>query len=162
MRTWLYPGSFDPVTLGHVDIIGRAAVQCDRLLVAVLRNDDKKGLFSLEERLDYLRRATAAWANVEILSFGGLTVDLLRRTGADAILRGLRNGNDLIYEQQIEAVNRGLYSRAETVYLVSSPDRAHISSSMVRSVGLHGGDLSGLVPEVILQDIAKKLSHPIG
>lgn len=161
MKAWLYPGSFDPVTLGHTDIIRRAAVQCDKLYVAVLKNDAKRGTFSLEERCAFLRRCTASLPNVEVISFGGLTVDLLQKLGACAIVRGLRNTNDFVFEQQIAAVNQGLSPLAETVLLMTSPLTAHISSSMVLSVGLHGGSLAGLVPDEILQDINLKLSQPV-
>ncbi len=162
MSTWLYPGSFDPVTMGHMDIIARASRLCDRLLVAVLKNDAKKGTFSVEERLDFLRRSTGRWPNVEVFAFSGLTVELLRQTQADAVLRGLRNVNDFVFEQQVAMVNRGLDPQAETLLMMSSPTVSHISSSMVLSVGLHGGSLSGLVPDAVLEDISRKLSHPMG
>ena len=157
MSLWIYPGSFDPVTLGHLDIIRRAAQHCDELVVAVLVNVAKAGTFSVQERMDMLWEATADIPNVTIDTFSGLQVDYVREREADAVVRGLRNIRDFSAEQKLDACNRLLYPEMETVFFMTAPEYAAVSSSAVREIGRFGGDLSGFVPECIVDRVAERL-----
>ncbi len=157
MSLWIYPGSFDPITLGHVDIIRRAAGHCDRLMVAVLVNVAKSSVFSVEERMDMIRTATADIPGVEVDTFSGLQVDYVKRLGADAVVRGLRTISDFAAEQELDACNRKLYPDMETVFFMTAPAYTFVSSSAVREVGRFGGDLSGFVPGCILDRVARRL-----
>ncbi len=153
MRIVLYPGSFDPVTAGHMDIIERAAGLFGRVIVAVLHNEEKpSGAFSVPDRLALLRIATANLHNIMVQDFSGLLVHAARKSGADAVLRGLRTADDIGPELQMARLNRHL-SGVETVFLAASPPMAHISSQRVREIGRLGGDLRGLVPEAIREQI---------
>ena len=149
----VYPGSFDPVTLGHVDLIERASVLFPELVVAVLNNPDKRGKFSVEQRMDMLRRACAHLTNVRIDSFGGLLVDYMRKLDAGIVLRGLRAVTDFENEFQMAQVNRQIAPEIETLFLMTSPNYAYISSSAVRQIAAFGGDISTLVPACIMEDI---------
>ena len=157
MSLWIYPGSFDPITLGHVDIIERAARQCDTLVVAVLVNVAKAGAFSVEERLELIRAATAHIPNVQVDSFSGLQVEYVQQLKADAVVRGLRTVGDFAAEQTLDDCNKKLYPQMETVYLMTRPEYACVSSSAVREIARFGGDVSGFVPEVILDRVAEAL-----
>ena len=157
MSLWIYPGSFDPITLGHVDIIRRAAGHCDRLVVAVLVNVAKAGVFSVEERMEMIRSAIAGIPHVEVDAFSGLQVDYVRRMGADAVVRGLRTIGDFAAEQELDACNRKLYPDMETIFFMTSPAYTFVSSSAVREVGRFGGDLSGFVPGCIQEQVARRL-----
>ena len=157
MRTVLYPGSFDPVTTGHMDIIRRAAAQFERVIVGVLYNPEKPtGAFPVAERLDLLKTAVADLSNVEVGAYAGLLVDVAASCGADAVIRSLRTAADLDAELQMARLNRQM-SGIETLFLASAPEMVHISSSMVRVIGQHGGDIRGLVPELIEERVAKGL-----
>lgn len=149
----VYPGSFDPVTLGHVDIIERAASLYPQVVVAVLNNPEKRGTFSVQQRQVMLGKACAHLPNVRIDSFGGLLVDYMRKLGAGIVLRGLRAVTDFESEFQMAQVNRQIAPEVETLFLMTSPNHAYISSSAVRQIAAFGGDISTLVPEAILEDI---------
>jgi pantetheine-phosphate adenylyltransferase len=149
----VYPGSFDPVTLGHVDLIERASVLFPEVVVAVLNNPDKRGKFDVAQRLSMLERACRHLANVRIDSFGGLLVDYMRKQGAGIVLRGLRAVTDFESEFQMAQVNRQIAPEIETLFLMTSPHYAYISSSAVKQIASFGGDFSSLVPAVIIDDI---------
>jgi pantetheine-phosphate adenylyltransferase len=150
------PGSFDPPTLGHLDVIGRAAGLFDRVTVAVLVNPDKRGMFALEERLELLRRTTTAWPNVDVDSFRGLLVDYCASNGIAAIVKGLRAVSDFDYELQMAQMNHGL-TGVETLFLPTSPEFSFVSSSLVKQVATYGGDVSRLLPDVVSAALADKL-----
>ena len=145
-RIGVYPGSFDPVHLGHVDIVRRAARLSDRLIVAVLDNSTKSPLFSLDERLDLLRRSFDGMDNVEVDTFRGLLVDFARARGASVVFRGLRAVSDFEYEFQMALMNRRLARGLETVFLTPAEDLTFVSSRLVKEVASLGGDISSFVP----------------
>jgi pantetheine-phosphate adenylyltransferase len=148
-RIALFPGSFDPITSGHVDLIRRATRLFDRVVVAVLINPAKTGLFTVDQRLDLLREVCADIGRVEIDSFSGLVVDYAQRIGAVTILRGLRNATDFDYEQPMIAMNAHLAPSVDSVCLLASPAYAHISSRLVKEVASLGGSVTGLVPPAV-------------
>ena len=146
MATALCPGSFDPVTLGHIDIIERSARHFERVIVAVIRNPQKtQSLFTLEERQEMLRDTVAHLGNVEIAFFKGLLVEFARDNGAEAIVKGLRAVSDFDYELQMAQMNQRL-TGIDTFFLSTSPQFSYLSSSLVREVARFGGDVSGMVP----------------
>ena len=155
----IYPGSFDPVTLGHVDLIERGARLFPELVVAVLNNPDKHGLFSTHSRLDMLQKACAHLPNVTFDSFGGLLVDYMRKMDAKIVLRGLRAVTDFENEFQMAQVNRQIAPEIETLFLMTSPNYAYISSSAVRQIAGFGGDISTLVPVSIISDVYQAFSN---
>jgi pantetheine-phosphate adenylyltransferase len=149
VSTALCPGSFDPVTLGHIDIIERASRHFDEVVVAVIRNPQKtQSLFTLEERQEMLRECTAHLANVSIEFFKGLLVEFAREHGADAIVKGLRAVSDFDYELQMAQMNQRL-SGIDTFFLSTSPNYSFLSSSLVREVARYGGDVSSMVPAIV-------------
>ena len=152
----LYPGSFDPVTSGHLDIIKRASGLFDRLVVAVLYNADKRALFSIEERVDMLSKAVDGLPGVEIGSFSGLTVDYARQLGAGVVIRGMRAVSDFENEFTMAMANRSMAKDIETVFLFSSLNYMFLSSSVIREIAKYGGDISGMVPDAILPEIRQK------
>ncbi|MCI8274535.1 MAG: pantetheine-phosphate adenylyltransferase [Lachnospiraceae bacterium] len=156
MRTAVYPGSFDPVTLGHLDIIERSARLVDELVVGVLNNSSKNPLFSVEERVNMLKEVTAHLSNVRVESFGGLLVDFAAHCRADVVIRGLRAITDFEYELQISQTNRIMRPRLDTIFLTTDLEYAYLSSSIVREVAQYGGDISAFVPEVIAERVLKK------
>ena len=158
MRKAIYPGSFDPVTKGHLDIIRRGAKNFDKLTVSVLVNIDKKGLFTIDERVELLKEATKEFDNVEIISFSGLLVDLVKGEENLVILKGLRNSTDFNYEMQMDNLNKILDSECETMYLVSIPKYSSISSSAVKQIARFGGDISFMVNDVTEKKILEKIS----
>lgn len=148
-RIAVYPGSFDPITLGHVDIIQRAAKQYDRLIVAVLNNLSKKPLFSVEERAELLRQATSDMPNVEVDVFRDLLVNYVVQKKAQVVVRGIRSVTDFEYELQIATTNRKLNENVETVFMMTNPLYSYLSSSVVKEIAQFKGDVSELVtPEV--------------
>lgn len=148
--TVLYPGTFDPVTLGHVDLVRRAARLCNKIVVAVSNNEDKRPFFPLEKRMKMVETVLEDVDSViEVCSFGTLTVELARQKGATAILRGLRAISDFEYEFQLASLNRHLAPEIETVFLTPAEQYSYISSSMVREIARMGGDVSNLVPDVV-------------
>ncbi|HYX96026.1 MAG TPA: pantetheine-phosphate adenylyltransferase [Geodermatophilus sp.] len=148
MRRAVCPGSFDPVTNGHVDVITRAAALYDELVVAVLVNPGKAGLFSVEERMALLRDAVADVPNVTVDSFQGLLVDYCRAKDIPVIVKGLRAVSDFEYELQMAQMNREL-AGVETLFVPTAPQVGHLSSSLVKQIATFGGDVSGLVPKVV-------------
>ncbi len=149
LRVAVYPGSFDPPTLGHLDVVERASKLFDHLIVAVGVNSTKTPFLSLDERMDALRQSATHLPNVEVDAFGGLLIDYVRQRDARAIVRGLRATADFEYEFQMAMVNRRLASEIETVFLVTKWEHSYLSSSIVREVALLGGDYHGLVPEAV-------------
>ena len=159
MKIAICPGSFDPVTNGHLDVVRLAASLFDRVIVLVAVNSEKKGLFTVEERCDLLRRVTADLPNVTVDSDGGLLADYARRKGADAIVKGLRAMSDFEYEFQMALTNRKLNPAVETVFLTTTADYMYVSSSLVKEVARLGGDISPFVPASIIGDILKKVER---
>lgn len=155
MRVGVYPGSFDPVTLGHLDIIERGAKIVDKLIVGVLLNGMKNPMFTVEQRIELLKDATKHLNNVEIRPFQGLLVDFLRQEGATVVIRGLRAVTDFEYELQMAQANRNLYPDMETVFLTTNVQYSFISSTIVKDVLRHNGDVSHFVPQAALEKIYK-------
>ena len=151
MSTAVFPGSFDPVTTGHVDLIRRASRMFDRLVVGVLVNSAKQPLFSKEERVAMLREITADQDTSEVSSFEGLLVDFVKEQHADAIVRGLRTPGDFEYELPLAQANHKLSVQADTIFLASAPEYSYISSSAVRELLRYQADISGYVPETVLR-----------
>lgn len=149
----VYPGSFDPVTRGHMDIITRAAKLFPEVVVAVLINPAKAGSFTMEKRLDMLRRACAHLENVRVDHFDGLLVDYMHKTGANVVVRGLRAVSDFESEFQMAQVNHQMAPDVETLFMMTSPECAYLSSSVVREIARFGGDISGFVPSCILEEV---------
>jgi pantetheine-phosphate adenylyltransferase len=158
-RIAVYPGSFDPPTLGHLDIVERAARLYDELVVGVGRNSSKNPLLSVEQRCEALRRSTAHLPNVRIDAFDGLLVDYAVSVSAGAIVRGLRATADFEYEFQMTLVNRRLRHEVETVFLMTSPEHSYLSSSIVREVAMLGGDYVGMVPGGVAEVLRSVLSE---
>lgn len=145
-RIAVYPGTFDPVTLGHLDLADRGRRHFDQLVIAILRNAGKDPLFTVDERIEMLREAVAGWDNVEIAAFDGLLVDYARKIGASMILRGIRAVTDLEYEMQMAMMNRQMDDSLETVFMVPSETYSYVSSRLVREVASLGGSAAKLVP----------------
>jgi pantetheine-phosphate adenylyltransferase len=153
----IYPGSFDPITNGHVDLISRGSKLVGRLIVAVLQNASKAPLFSVNERLQMLRDATAGFANVEVDSFDGLLMDYAGRRNANAILRGIRAISDYEHELQMTLMNRRLRPETDTIFLTASEEYSFVSSHLVKEVFALGGSVSGLVPKAVEERLKEKL-----
>ncbi len=159
MTKCVYPGSFDPFTIGHLDILSRACTLFDEVKVAVLNNARKSCFFSLDERLTFIRRAidAAGLRNADVVSFDGLLADFIELERADCILRGVRGAIDYEYEAAMAVMNKRLRPDCETVVLMASPEHIALSSSMVREIGRLGGDIGSLVPDANLDTIAERL-----
>ena len=157
--TALCPGTFDPVTNGHLDIIERAGQHFDTVVVAVLDNPAKEPMFSVEQRVSMLKEATAALRNVEVASFSGLLVEFAKERGSPVIVKGLRAVTDFEYEIQMAQMNRRL-ADVETFFMTTAPNWSYLSSSLVKEVARHGGDVSGLVPAVVAERLADTLRRP--
>ena len=162
MRIGIYPGSFDPVTLGHLDIIERASRMVDKLIIGVLVNGAKSPMFTTEERVELIKKVTKNLPNVEVEANGGLLVDFAEAKGANVIIRGLRAVTDFEYELQIAQTNHKLNSNVDTVFLTTSVEYSYVSSSIVREVASYGGDISQFVPECIVDEIYKKAGRKKG
>lgn len=158
MRRAVCPGSFDPVTYGHIDIVGRAAKQYDEVVVAVLNNINKRGLFAVDEKLDMLSEGTADFGNVAVAEFDGLLVDFCRANGIDTIVRSLRSVSDFDYELQIAQMNYRL-SGVETVFMTANPQYSFLSSSLVREIAQHNGDVSSLVTPYVQKRLREKYAE---
>lgn len=158
-RICVYAGSFDPVTVGHEDIIRRAAKLCDRLLVTVMYNPNKQGCFTVARRLEMLARVTADLPNVEVDAWDGLTIDYVRKMGADFVVRGLRGVRDLESERDLAEINARLMPGLETVFLLAKPELGCVSSSAVREAALFGADYSSFVPACVLMDVQAHFSN---
>ena len=148
-RIALFPGSFDPITLGHLDIIERALPLFDEIQIAVGKNSEKKYLFSLEQRVDWIEKTFSHQPKVTVITYEGLTVDFAQKQGVNFLLRGLRNPADFEFEKAIAQANREMVPQLETVFLLTSARYAYISSSIVRDVYIHGGDFKRFVPESV-------------
>jgi pantetheine-phosphate adenylyltransferase len=158
----VYPGSFDPVTNGHVDIIKRGIRMFDELIVLIAHNPNKKALFTVEERLTMIREVIRDCDNVRVDSFDGLLVDYVKRTGANVILRGLRALSDFEYEFQLALINRRLNRDVETVFLMSGFKWLYTSSKIINEAASLGGSVKGLVPEIVNLKLQQKYSHNNG
>jgi pantetheine-phosphate adenylyltransferase len=158
-RIALFPGSFDPPTKGHEDLIRRSLALADRVLVAVAANSAKQPLFTVEERLDMLRVAIGAEPRITVQTFEGLLADFAKRAGAAVVVRGLRAVSDFEYEFQMALMNRQLHPSLETVFLVPAVDLTYLSSSLVREVARYGGDVSGLVHPVVAEALARRFAR---
>jgi pantetheine-phosphate adenylyltransferase len=156
-RVALYPGSFDPLTNGHLDVLFRARRLADRVIVAILENDSKKPLFSVEERVEMIREIVGADEGVSVRSFSGLLVDFAAQTGATLLVRGLRAISDYEYELQMALMNRRLAPAIETVFLMAKEEYSYVSSRLVKEVARLGADVSGLVPEPVRHRLKERL-----
>lgn len=158
MKIAVYPGSFDPITNGHLDIIKRGAKVFDKVIVAVLVNVDKKYLFESDQRVELIKKVTRDIENVEVRSFNGLLVNFLKECNTNIILKGLRTNLDFEYELQMAFVNDQLDPNIETICMMSSSENLHISSSCVKQLAKFGGDIRGFVPSEIVSDIISRIN----
>ena len=159
MRSAIYPGSFDPVTYGHIDIIKRSAKMVDKLIIGVLSNSSKTPLFSVEERVKMLKEVTKDLGNVEVVPFDGLLVEFARQQKARLVIRGLRAITDFEYEIQMSQTNHKLEPEVETMFLTTNLKYSYLSSTIVREVAAFGGDISQFVPETVAKSIKEKMSQ---
>ena len=159
MHRAVYPGSFDPVTYGHLDIIERSASLVDELIVAVLVNRSKTPLFSVDERVNMLRDVTRNISNIRVESFSGLSVDFVEKCEARFIVRGLRAITDFEYELQMAQTNRVIKPAIDTIFLATNLDYAYVSSTTVKEVAFYGGDISSFVPDVIAERLREKIAQ---
>jgi pantetheine-phosphate adenylyltransferase len=157
MRRAIYPGSFDPVTNGHLDVIDRARKLFDQVIVAVAHNDEKQALFSLDERLMYLRETVGTVERVRVAQFEGLLVDFARAEKAHAVIRGLRAVSDFEFEFQMALMNRKLESDLETIFLMPKEEYTYLSSRLVKEIARLGGDVSQFVPGIVAKALRQKL-----
>ena len=157
----IYPGSFDPVTLGHLDIMKRASKRVDELIVGVLNNGGKTPLFTIDERVSMLKEVTEGLSNVKILSFSGLLVDFARQTEATVVVRGLRAISDFEYELQMAQTNHKLNPNVDTMFLATSLEYSYLSSTIVKEVAFFQGDIKEFVPEQIVERIKKKVKEKL-
>src|SRR3954471_9176077 len=157
MRTGVYPGTFDPLTLGHMDIIRRGAKLVDRLVIGVTTNPSKSPMFTVEERMEMVKRETADIAGIEVVSFDSLLMDFAERAGASVIVRGLRDVADFEYEYQMAGMNQQLNDRIETVFLMADVCLQPIASRLVKEIALYGGDISPFVSPAIKVDVLARV-----
>jgi len=158
LKIGVYPGSFDPVTNGHLDIIERASKIFDKLIVAVLVNPNKTPVFDIEERVELLKETTEHLPNVEVKAFKGLLIDFMKRENAKVIVKGLRAVSDFEYEFQMALLNKKLEPSIETIFMMTNSKYSYLSSSMVKEVARFGGCIEDLVPEKIAKKVMKKLN----
>ncbi len=156
MKICVYPGSFDPITNGHLDVIERSAKICDKLIVAVLVNSSKNPTFALKERVELLKCVLKDRDDIEIESFSGLLIDFVKKKKANAIIKGLRAVSDFEYELQMALLNKNLDSEIETLFMMTNINYSFLSSSAVKELARNGGNIEGLVPECIRDEIMKK------
>jgi pantetheine-phosphate adenylyltransferase len=156
--TAVYPGTFDPITNGHIDILSRGGRMFDRIVVAILRNPDKDPLFPLEERVEILKSVVSRWSNVQVESFDGLLVEFARARGAQVIVRGLRALSDFEYEFQMTLMNQRLEPGIQTVFMMPSEAYSYVSSRLVKEVARLGGDVTGLVPPEVVSRLKRRFA----
>ncbi len=156
MRIAIYPGSFDPITLGHLDVIKRSAKIADLLIIGVLNNNAKRALFTADERVELIQRVIRDIPNVQVEAFAGLTIDYARERGASLLVRGLRAVTDFEYELQIAQTNHKLAPEIDTVFFTTSVQYSYLSSSIVKEIASFGGDIRQLLPECIVQTVYDK------
>lgn len=156
MKTAIYPGSFDPITKGHLDVLKKASKMFDKVIIAVLKNSSKKGFLPIEDRVELIRQSVKDIENVEVDSFDGLTIEYARKKGANILIRGLRAVSDLEYEMQISQTNSALAPDIDTVFLITKPKYNFISSSIVKEIASMGGEVSKFVPPVVFDYLNKK------
>ena len=156
MRIFVYPGSFDPVTNGHLDIIDRASKICDKLVIGVLKNRNKTPIFTMEERVSLLSEVLKDKPNIEIIPFSGLLVDFMKEIHATTVIKGLRAVSDFEYEFQMALLNKSLDPEIETLFMMTNINYSYLSSSAVRELANYGGNIRDLVPEVIVDRIYEK------
>ena len=159
MSRAIYPGSFDPITNGHLDVIGRALKLFDDVIVAVAHNDEKQPLFSLEERLDLLRKTAGKIDNVRVAEFEGLLVEFARAEGAGAVIRGLRAVSDFEFEFQMALMNRKLEASVGTIFLMPTEEYTYLSSRIVKEIARLGGDVSAFVPACVAKALNRKFNR---
>ncbi|KMT66042.1 pantetheine-phosphate adenylyltransferase [Catenovulum maritimum] len=157
--TAIYPGTFDPITNGHLDLIERASKLFDKIIIGVAYSPTKRPLFSLEERVEMIQQVTSELENVVVIGFTGLLVDLAKQNKASVLIRGVRAVADYEYEFQLANVNRSLYPELETIFLTPIEKNSFISSTIVKEVARHGGDVSGFVSESVAAELVNKLSR---
>ncbi len=158
MKTAVYPGSFDPITNGHVDLIERAMCIFDKLIVVIAEHRDKAPLFTIEERVEMVKAVTEGYDGVTVDHWSGITVDYVRRQGASIIVRGLRAISDFEFELQMALMNRNMDSEIETVFLMPSLQYSYIRSSLIKEIASFGGRVDGLVPDIVIQRLKEKFS----
>ncbi len=161
MKTAVYPGSFDPITNGHLDIIERGSDIFDELVVAVLINPEKNGAFTIDERVDLIKRSTVHLNNVKVISYYGLLIDLLKEIDSKIILKGLRAVSDFEYEFSMALMNDHLAPEIETMFMMTSYQHLYLRSSTVKELAYFNGDLKGLVPDAVIDDVKKRLIKTI-
>jgi pantetheine-phosphate adenylyltransferase len=159
MRTVIYPGSFDPLTNGHLDIVHRAARLFDKVIVAVAKNESKNPLFSMGDRLELVRQSIAELSNVEVDSFEGLLVEYVEANGGQAVIRGLRAVSDFEFEFQLALMNRKLNERVETIFMMPKDTYTFLSSRIVKEIARLGGDVQSFVPPAVVKALRKKFGH---
>lgn len=159
MKTAVYPGSFDPITNGHLDIIKRSSSVFDEVIVVVLVNPEKKGLFEIDERVKHIENAVKDFKNVKVDSYTGLLVNFMNQKNADIIIKGLRAVSDFEYEFQMALMNNKLDPTKETIFMMTSAEYSYLSSSSVKQVAMFGGCIKGLVPDEIIPDIVRKIKR---
>jgi len=152
----IYPGSFDPVTNGHIDLIQRSSNLFDKVIVAILRNTDKTPLFTVEERMKMLQQAIRGFKNVSVVSFEGLLVDFVERIGASVIIRGIRAISDYEYELQMALMNRRLSNKVETVFMLPAESYSFLSSKLVKEIAQHGRSIRGFAPDYVEKCLSRK------
>ncbi len=154
----VYPGSFDPITNGHLDIITRAVYICDKLIVAVGSNEAKKPAFSVDERIELIKSTVGERDDIMVTSFSGLLADFVKKVGAKAVIKGLRAMSDFEYEFQMALLNKNLEPDMETLFMMTNVNYSYLSSSAVKEIAKNGGNIEGLVPECIRERVIKKLA----
>jgi pantetheine-phosphate adenylyltransferase len=159
MKIAIFPGTFDPLTLGHIDLIKRGRALFDQLAVAVMTNTSKTPSFTIQERVEQIREATAGMDNVSVITTSGLTVKLMNKIGADYLMRGLRNTTDFQYERDIATMNKFLDHDVETVFFLADPQYQHLSSSLLKEVAISGGDISAYLPGKINEALEQRLKE---
>lgn len=159
MKIAVYPGSFDPVTNGHIDILLRSSALFDKIFVTVVHNPSKKSMFTPEERVELIRKCTKHIPNIEVEWFDGLLVDYMKDKGSTIIIRGLRSITDFEYESHMSMMNRHLNSSVDTVFIMSDVQYIYVSSSSVKEIAMLGGNISGMIPEIVEEALMKRCNE---